>query len=120
MGADMLVASVREYHRRSLTKLNEIIDAFPSEEAARIYRDVEGEEYGNLYSEEGVTVLEHVQEKLREAVSAIRGGSREVTYLEYAGDSYTVILWITGGMSWGDEPTEAFSPFLYLAEAAIL
>lgn len=31
-------------------------------------------------------------------------------------DSCDHLLWITGGMSWGDPPTDAFEPMLALAE----
>ena len=41
-------------------------------------------------------------------------GSREVSYLSLSGMDYAVM--ITGGMSWGDSPTEAFDSFCLLEE----
>ena len=41
-------------------------------------------------------------------------GSREVSYLSLSGMDYEVM--ITGGMSWGDSPTDAFDCFCILEE----
>ena len=70
-----------------------------------------------LFDEEEVSnaaLAEHVVAKLQEADACRQRGSREVSYLSLSGMDYEVM--ITGGMSWGDSPTDAFDSFCLLEE----
>jgi len=115
MGADMVIAAVRS-HDRMAREIEADIAALTAEQAAVIFHTVNGESYDYLYDEgndEFDSELEFVQDHLTRALTAIRNESRELTYLHMGG----VHLWITGGMSWGDDPTELFQPFLYAEES---
>lgn len=48
--------------------------------------------------------------------SGWKGDSRECAFAEHKGDR----LMITGGMSWGDDPTDTFSSLCFLENANLL
>lgn len=122
MGAEMIIAHVERRHGRDESELLELIANLTPEEATRIFEAAEGDTWDGLYADDEIvdeTELELVQRRLTEAVSAIFHGHREVTFIEIGGFGGPVV-WLTGGPSWGDNPTEMFMPFSYLAEADII
>jgi hypothetical protein len=125
MGADLLIMSIPELHpERMLEDRLALIDEITPAQATVIFQSAEQDDWESLYGGGDPdfgdqTELEFVQAKLREAVHAIHGGSREVTYI-HVGDQHSQKIWLTGGMSWGEDPTEIWSAFSYLVETNIL
>lgn len=122
MGADLLLISITEKHpERTLEDRLAIVGVITPEEATRLFEgaiQTSWAEWADDMGEAG-SELEWVQAKLREALEAIHGGSREVTWIQ-AGDQHSPRIWVTGGMSWGDNPTEVWDAFQVLAETDLL
>jgi len=92
MGADFIYAwipncDITEERRKELDAIVEAVTEFPDFEDS----------------------LEAWKGRLNDALDSLDGGSREVSVLELPGADYSVLL--TGGMSWGDEPTDAMRCF---------
>ena len=60
-------------------------------------------------------ILSHALTALRRVDDCRESGNREVSYLSLSGMDYEAM--ITGGMSWGDSPTDAFEFFRFLEDA---
>lgn len=58
---------------------------------------------------------EQVRETLHYALAELLGGRRDVACLLFGGRPY----WLTGGMSWGDTPTDAFEWIAALEHIAL-
>jgi hypothetical protein len=116
MGADMLIAYAVDRHGRTVEELEELISGLTVDDADRIFTDAEQAGYAELHDpvEDG-EVLEYVQDRLRVAVEGVRGPRRDITVLEFGGET----IWLTGGLSWGDDPTEMFMPLIYLEASGI-
>jgi len=67
--------------------------------------------YWDEYFEDPVDMERQVCERLCEAIGICFGGSREVGYWRDNGREFVV----TGGMSWGDEPTDAMADVYMLS-----
>jgi hypothetical protein len=100
MGADMFIAALAAPRGASL-------DWDAAEPAIRAF---DREELGRIADELGCDD-DDVAEQLRAAVQAARealaGGSRELDVLEFG----TWDLFLTGGLSWGDTPSDLFDVF---------
>ena len=90
MGADFLltVVPVCELTPERIAALKAKLD--------EAFKDEEEDDYGNT--------KESIADSLDEYINCDFGSSREVGTLGIRGVTYLV----TGGMSWGDEPTEAY------------
>lgn len=54
--------------------------------------------------QERAALIRDLREALHAALDEVLGGRRDVTTMQFAGRDY----WLTGGMSWGDTPTDAY------------
>ena len=61
--------------------------------------------YWDEYFEDPVDMERQVRERLCEAIGICYGGSNEIGYWRDNGREFVV----TGGMSWGDDPTDAMA-----------
>ena len=111
MGADFLVAVLPAFdvdNAGNMDALRRVVAAMPASELEFV-RDSVGACDGDLEE-----TRREVLEALDQLPNTARG--REVTMLDgqcIKGAEYPV--WITGGMSWGDLPTEAFGVFEVLS-----
>lgn len=53
-------------------------------------------------------VKDEFKTTIKELFDGIAQGWRDITYIQHKGDK----LWFTGGMSWGDNPTESYNYFM--------
>jgi hypothetical protein len=67
--------------------------------------------YWDEFFEDSVNIERQVRERLCEAIAVCFGGSREIGYWRDNGREFVV----TGGMSWGDEPTDAMTDVFMLS-----
>ena len=112
MGADLLILHfcMEEKQDEELTRkaLLKAIDVFDDKKAfEEWYETVHGE---FPFGDEDYPTIEDSREDFREAVNNLFDclGCRDVTWISHKGDK----IWLTGGMSWGDSPTESYNDFL--------
>lgn len=105
MGADFLGAFVpMETSRDSAKqKLREYSEAFLLDHLNDYFAQEFYEEDGKSEYQQA---LEYVDEQIDTVYNLYEHESREVTVFKYRG----VDILVTGGMSWGDDPTDAFQP----------
>jgi hypothetical protein len=107
MGADMLLMWVGAKESKEAFNITPVKTAL-KKLAALVkkadFKDKEWEEF-KMYFSEGDDLKKEAQDAIEVAIGDL--GSREVTYARFEGKIYA----ITGGMSWGDSPTEAFAHF---------
>jgi hypothetical protein len=63
--------------------------------------------YGQDMEENVEKIREEFKTIINELFSGIQRGWRDISSIRHKGDE----LWITGGMSWGDSPTESYGYF---------
>jgi hypothetical protein len=118
MGADFLYATVPcftltpERERRFTEMFNQYIAELDGTTAS--FRD-RFELESDLDPElANAALLDAAVTAMRQSDFDRQHGSREISYLSLSGMDYDVM--ITGGMSWGDSPTDAFDSFCLLEE----
>ena len=107
MGADMCI----QYVAFRGNNLNEFV---PEEYKLRLIESVNEATFGELqnyeqgYDEDDLGVLE-MREKLIEVINEFFNclDNRDVTCINHKGDR----IYLTGGMSWGDNPTDSYGNF---------
>ena len=106
MGADMVVACVelKETKEEALERLAKLVI---NEETQDLFIN---EAYYFEYEEEDYTpeLAEKMRKRIEEAVEVVYSDRRDITGINIDGNRIFVI---TGGMSWGDEPTDAMRDF---------
>ena len=106
MGADLIVRylvvkqeiSPEESKKRMLEALDKIKDV-------NVFSELYVECLDNALPDSIDEAKEFVREIINEAIDAI--GTREVTSIRHKGET----IYITGGMSFGDDPTDAYDSF---------
>lgn len=101
MGADFLVVATEMPRESSkiavLSKIAFEIQDIPIKTVFDILDDLVGDSYGDPRGE--------LYDLLKEAYDYLWGRPRDVATLNLGGQDY----WLAGGMSWGDDPSEAFT-----------
>jgi hypothetical protein len=123
MGADLLIAGMAapwhwgrapwEYQEDIAREVgHRRIDAFPLEHhqelvdelAQNLGLDDDATGHGAEDDAEQQALISRIRGALHEALNEVLGERRDVSAIEFGGRTY----WLTGGLSWGDSPTEAF------------
>jgi hypothetical protein len=126
MGADMLVIVVpialdmdnNDLEPALLKAVDALTEIPPG--TAEYYEQFTGEETPESEALGRQDDLDKVKQDFKDTITAFFGcrGNREVTSVAHKGEE----LYITGGMSWGDSPTDAydsFSKFVVLPNAIL-
>jgi hypothetical protein len=119
MGADLILASLAIRSEREpdwqggYAWIRDTPAAELREAADHSYENSVGEPLDELTAHE---LRSWLRGRLDEVRAAIENGYRDVDWLSV--DGYR--LYVTGGMSWGDNPTESFQPFVDLANVPAL
>ena len=105
MGADMSLATLPAFAitNQRLAKLLKTIEAIDVKTTSK--ENLENWELEDLEAEKSGAF--DGARTLRDMI-----GGREVETLTVSGADYAI--WVTGGMSWGDPPTEAYEPFCHM------
>lgn len=121
MGADLLLATC-VFDIEDKAELLRRIDALDGPslrwlalEYGDLYLDVD-EPDGPEIAAEIERANEQVRQELTYAVELVFGGSREIAQFEIGGQVWLV----TGGMSGGDDPTDAYRYVALLAESGVM
>lgn len=109
MGADMIIACVvrpeNENPEELKKKVLERIDELTADEVENM-SDFFEEAYGSYPETYTIGEDKDIMRKvLEEGLKCITSGYRDMTMLFHKGD----VIHITGGMSWGDSPTDSYS-----------
>ena len=105
MGADLIVAMlpIRKTQDEAIAKLksltqDDVLDTLANYCAQEFYNETDDENYAEA--------IEWMTGKVAEVYGYYERGSRETEVRAIDGTDWL----ITGGMSWGDDPTDAFEP----------
>ena len=106
MGADLIVACFgikKEQNLRQIKeKMMKIVDELNKEDFADYYYSIYGDDVKNIDLNEARKEAKGVIERTFESLDY-----RDVTSIEHKGD----IIYLSGGMSWGDSPTDSYDLF---------
>lgn len=111
MGADLLIAIVivktgTNLHE-SKTKMLNKVENLTHEDIKNAYTTFL-DYYGDVDKIDLVSAKELISDTIVDLLSTIDNTHhRELTYIEHKGDT----IYITGGMSWGDSPTDLYDIF---------
>lgn len=99
MGADLILATVPAcgLDEDRMAKLNAIIEALPDDDCPDYVDDIED-----------------WRGRLADALECMNAGRRDVAELDFRSVDYPFL--ISGGMSWGDDPTDACAAFGVIGE----
>ena len=122
MGADMLIQSIgfktkdhflldEEWARSAFERARRSVNAIDTARLAEINAD-----QGTAYEDIASYKLDLTND-LAEVEAAVLGSHRQITTV--AGGK-GIILFVSGGLSWGDPPTELFGSMSRLLEAEVL
>lgn len=125
MGADLLVATLgSKFTNKKGWKTDMLKRLDKAEKGVRAWKSLKsvraefrGEVENCTIDEDEEMTLEDCQNIALEAIADVRAavahGSRDVTITEggRTKGGKPVALWMTGGMSWGDAPTDSFYAF---------
>ena len=126
MGADMLIASIGYKRGQSKAKTDKNIKTMLNAATEKIKAALsikELDESGCTFpgGEEGAEALneakEMLLEDLKEVSSALLGYHRQAAWI--AGGSEIEVL-VSGGLSWGDDPTELYAAINRLQSAGVI
>lgn len=109
MGSDMLIAAVR-MDVRDRDVLFGRIDALSDQVLEDIAVD-----FGRDEEASGESLQEYVREQLRDAVAMVGEDRRDLSWLHTDDETWA----LSGGPSWGDDPTDAYAPLTMLAWSGI-
>lgn len=112
MGADFIFALTRKPSDISVTRQK--ISELTLDDCLRLADEVMG---WNIDHPEGLEFLAaDVRTRLHEALTALSESQpRSVGIMTIKGEQY----WITGGMSWGDSPTDTFDDIMFLDHSGV-
>lgn len=106
MGADLIVSVIelRESKEKAIERLAKIVF---NEDSNELFQNAG---YYFWEDEQEITpeILNDMRKRVASALEVVYGYSREMTHISIDGDRRFVI---TGGMSWGDMPTDIFEDF---------
>lgn len=109
MGADMLLSTIHFHEGANLDeiekKMLELIPTFTDEELFKHYDEVEESHGFVAVPKEADSIRKYMAQIVTDTFESLY--YRDVNDISFKG----WVIYVTGGMSWGDDPTESFSIF---------
>jgi len=106
MGADLVVAyfgiKKEQDLQQAKEKMMSIVDELSKEDFADYFDSIYGDDIESIDLNEAREEAKEVIERTFESLDC-----RDVTAIEHKGD----IIYLSGGMSWGDSPTDSYDLF---------